>query len=328
MNKRFKKHILKTETIFFCGLVFLGLSACRETIRMKDDPFFDTFYEKALIIMTREERSVYRSLPDRDAKAAFIEEFWKIRDPDPGTEENENKAVFEERIEYANTWFGIHNTHRGRPGKDRLGDSRGWDTDRGHVYILLGPPDELYFDDGEPMPTGRMVSRPQARQSETWVYYAARVYVRFTLFSADRWVLSSPSPELTEIMEAAKLNLIDPGLRLDTENRLLFNADITGDAITLSIPLSRLRFKDNKEGLYTVVRIQISVFLDQKKITTLNQEETISGTEEELLGKKNVSLKIPFRPDQKGKYLFDIIVEYTMALVYSRYRKAVRHTYR
>ncbi|MCJ7681025.1 MAG: GWxTD domain-containing protein, partial [Candidatus Aminicenantes bacterium] len=147
--------VLKTGMICIWGLAFLCASACRGTVRMKDDPFFDSFYEKAQIIMTKEERTVYRNLPDRESKAAFIEDFWTTRDPDPGTEENENKIAFEERIEYANTWFGLHNTHRGRPPGERGGESRGWDTDRGNIYILLGPPDELYFDNGEPMPTGR-----------------------------------------------------------------------------------------------------------------------------------------------------------------------------
>ncbi|MCJ7681199.1 MAG: GWxTD domain-containing protein, partial [Candidatus Aminicenantes bacterium] len=310
------------------GLAFLCASACRGTVRMKDDPFFDSIYEKAQIIMTKEERTVYRNLPDRESKAAFIDDFWAMRDPDPGTEENENKIAFEERIEYANTWFGLYNTHRGRPTGERGGESRGWDTDRGNIYILLGPPDELYFDNGEPMPTGRLRSRPQARQSETWAYRTLRVYVQFILFSGDRWILSQPSPEFTDVMEAAKLNLIDPELRMDAENRLIFNADFSGSAVDISIPLSRLRFKESEKRLFTVIRIQITVYLDQQKITVLNHEETVSGTEEELLGKKNVSIPVPFRPDQKGKYRFDILVEDTMAFVYSRYRRTVHYTQR
>ncbi|MBU4254464.1 MAG: GWxTD domain-containing protein [Acidobacteria bacterium] len=320
--------VLKSGMICLLGVAFLSASACRGTVRMKDDPFFDTFYEKARIIMTKEERLVYRSLPDREAKAAFIEDFWAMRDPDPGTEENENKTAFEERIEYADTWFGHHNTHRGRPAGESRSDSRGWDTDRGNVYILLGPPDELYFDNGEPMPTGRLVSRPQARQSETWVYRAHRVYVQFTLFSGDRWVLTAPSPELSDLLEAAKFNLIDPGLRMDAENRLIFDAGFTGDAVDISIPLSRLRFKESDGRLFTVIRIQITVYHNLQKITTLNHEETVSGTEKELRGKKNVSILVPFRPDQKGKYMFDINVEDTMAFVYSRYRRTIHHTRR
>ncbi len=57
----------------------------------------------------------------------FREEFWKRRDLDPSTEENEFKMEYFNRIEKANDLF----ISEGRPG---------WLTDRGSIYILLGPP--------------------------------------------------------------------------------------------------------------------------------------------------------------------------------------------
>ncbi len=59
----------------------------------------------------------------------FVEQFWQRRDPTPGTAENEYKDEHYRRILFAN---------------NRFADSRpGWRTDRGHVYIVLGPPDEI-----------------------------------------------------------------------------------------------------------------------------------------------------------------------------------------
>jgi GWxTD domain-containing protein len=62
---------------------------------------------------------------------AFVEEFWKKRDPDPATEANEFKAEYYKRIEEANHLFSE-------------GGGNGWLEDRGRIYILLGPPWERY----------------------------------------------------------------------------------------------------------------------------------------------------------------------------------------
>jgi GWxTD domain-containing protein len=63
-----------------------------------------------------------------DERESFIEDFWRRRDPDPDTEENEYKEEYYERIAYANEHFAS-----GIPG---------WKTDRGRIYIMYGPPNE------------------------------------------------------------------------------------------------------------------------------------------------------------------------------------------
>ncbi|UCH95670.1 MAG: GWxTD domain-containing protein, partial [Candidatus Aminicenantes bacterium] len=93
----------------------------------------DSFFEKARFIMTKQEIEIYKHLPDKAGKEQFIEEFWKKRDPNPETEENESREEFEERITYANKWFKEHS-------KDR-----GWDTQRGRILLQLGFPDRREF---------------------------------------------------------------------------------------------------------------------------------------------------------------------------------------
>lgn len=61
-----------------------------------------------------------------EEKDSFIEQFWARRDPDPRTAANEFKEEHCRRIAYANDNF-----RSGFPG---------WQTDRGKVYIVLGPP--------------------------------------------------------------------------------------------------------------------------------------------------------------------------------------------
>ena len=61
-------------------------------------------------------------------KHAFIQ-FWQQRDPTPGTPINEVMEEYYRRCYYCNKVFG-----RYRPG---------WQTDRGRIYILMGPPDQV-----------------------------------------------------------------------------------------------------------------------------------------------------------------------------------------
>jgi len=114
------------------ALLFAALTAgvsCK-TLNMerKLQPAYADFLGKVGYIITRAERKIFLELPDAD-RDDFIEEFWKRRDPDPDTEINEYRLEYEDRVKRAGTMF--HG--EGRPG---------WQTDRGRIYILFGPPSE------------------------------------------------------------------------------------------------------------------------------------------------------------------------------------------
>ena len=91
--------------------------------------------EDLAYIITSEERGAFLHLSTDEEREQFIEQFWLRRDPTPDTVENEFKEEHYRRIAYANERFTS-----GRPG---------WMTDRGHIYIIHGRPDEV-----EPHPTG------------------------------------------------------------------------------------------------------------------------------------------------------------------------------
>src|SRR6266436_176093 len=80
-------------------------------------------------IITDEERKAFKKLETDDERERFIEEFWRRRDPDPDTDENEFREEYYERIAYANEHYAS-----GIPG---------WRTDRGRIYITWGKPDEV-----------------------------------------------------------------------------------------------------------------------------------------------------------------------------------------
>jgi GWxTD domain-containing protein len=92
-------------------------------------------------IITDEERKAFKKLATDDERERFIEEFWRRRDPDPDTDENEFKEEYYERIAYANEHFAS-----GIPG---------WKSDRGRIWIMYGKPDER-----ETHPMGGPYDRP------------------------------------------------------------------------------------------------------------------------------------------------------------------------
>ena len=80
-------------------------------------------------IITDEERAAFRQLSNEEERDQFIEAFWQRRDPTPDTEENEFKEEHYRRMAYANDHFAA-----GIPG---------WKSDRGRMYIMYGPADEV-----------------------------------------------------------------------------------------------------------------------------------------------------------------------------------------
>lgn len=92
------------------------------------EPYKKWLEEEVVYIITPTERDVFRKLTTDRQREGFIEAFWKQRDPTPGTPRNEFKDEHYRRLAYANEFYG-----RGTPRP-------GWMTDRGRIYIILGPP--------------------------------------------------------------------------------------------------------------------------------------------------------------------------------------------
>jgi len=112
--------------------------------------------EKVVYIITPIEKEAFLLLGSDALRDAFVEAFWRTRDPTPGTVTNEARDGYEERLAYAARYLGAETP---RPG---------WRTDRGRTYIQLGPPSdkltyhdpgafypiELWFYRTDPGPTG------------------------------------------------------------------------------------------------------------------------------------------------------------------------------
>ena len=112
-------------------------------------------------IITEEERKAFKKLATDDERERFIEEFWRRRDPDPDTDENEFREEYYERIAYANEHFAS-----GIPG---------WKSDRGRIWIMYGKPDET-----ETHPSGGNYQRePSEGGGSTTTYPFEKWFYRY-----------------------------------------------------------------------------------------------------------------------------------------------------
>jgi len=92
-------------------------------------------------IITDQELQAFKSLSNDEERDQFIENFWLRRNPNPDSPENEYREEHYARIAYANDHFAA-----GKPG---------WRTDRGHIYIAYGKPDDI-----DSHPSGGSYERP------------------------------------------------------------------------------------------------------------------------------------------------------------------------
>lgn len=100
------------------------------------------------------EKEIFINLPTEIDRGKFIENFWRKRDPNPSTAENEFKLEYYRRIALANKFFGTSAI-------------KGWRTDRGKIFILLGPPNEIQRDLNPSYSSSQVFHGPK----EIWSYW-------------------------------------------------------------------------------------------------------------------------------------------------------------
>ena len=108
--------------------------------------------EYVVYIISERERELFLQLNSDEQRIAFEKEFWLERDPTPGTTRNEFEEEHRERFEYANKYLG------------RDSAKKGWQTDRGRFYIMLGKPRQI-----QSIPSGG-----QVYPLELWFYQAPK----------------------------------------------------------------------------------------------------------------------------------------------------------
>ena len=183
------------------------------------------------LITDRERKSFLRLTTDHD-RDAFIETFWAIRNPDPNSPSNSFREEHYRRLEYANSNFGVH------------GSDDGWRTDRGMVYITLGPPQQR-----RPYP-----NTMNLQPLEIWFYQdpgsALAPYFSVIFFrrsAAEEYKLYSPYMDGPEKLINSTNAVNDPPAALK-----IIKNDLGNEVANLTLSLFPNEPVDNKNGTRTL----------------------------------------------------------------------------
>jgi GWxTD domain-containing protein len=107
-------------------------AAAPDSLATLSEAKLDSMYAPLVYLITPEERGVYGGLTP-EGKRSFLRQFWKRRDPTPGTPRNEVEDEFYRIVGEADRQF-----------REKGGATvPGWRTDRGRIYIRYGPPDDV-----------------------------------------------------------------------------------------------------------------------------------------------------------------------------------------
>ncbi len=145
-------------------------------------PTKDVWYTQHYSIMQDFERTIYRTLSET-GKKEFQDLFWAARDP-------ASRTIFQERLSY------IMNAYK------RENSRQPWNTDRGRIYILNGPPAAIdidqntdwgaQFKQSADYAAGRDNEDVQAYRAEVWTYSIQKQYVKyiFAFIAPNEWKMS------------------------------------------------------------------------------------------------------------------------------------------
>lgn len=264
----------------------LLLNACVKRIKLTGGA--RTFYDLYWVFLTDEEEKLFRVLPDSKSIREFIDEFWRVRDPDPRTEENEFKIEVDERIEYADQHF-----------RDISGP--GHDSDRGRIYLLLGPPNEAREMHSIESQSGHAVL--------VWIYNRWGIGVYFlNRFGSGYYRLRYHDPALLQLLDEIKYEAVEPYYG-DRDVRFIKpRIDYNRQQGSLAIRIDPKDLTFIREGERYRQELGIECFLHQgKSVKKVSHTETNIRTEAELLATEKIEIDVPL-PELKGKFTARVIL--------------------
>jgi GWxTD domain-containing protein len=268
------------------AVCLLGCAAAAHVTEAGPGPK-DLFFDQAGLIMTKVEMEIFKHLADDKARDEFIADFWKKRDPTPLSEENEFKEDFYKRVEFANRWF----QERGQAGS-------GWDSERGHVLLMLGFPDQR-----DQLP---MLDSPRAKAAEVWVYYNFSLRLEFIdpegfgKFRLDRWPL-----ELLDAIERVK----ELGNSAGKENYFRFKVACRPSGLLIEIPMKTVSAEERGGDVRSAFAVTVDVYCDYVKLERLSLTREFVESRAAFTGRKSFAIEVPYPYPKPGKYFLDVIVD-------------------
>ncbi len=277
-------------------LTFLmGTITCSSTARANLDPESEAFLSSVRYIITKDEKKDFLNLPPSE-RPAFIEGFWKRRDPDPDTEENEYRTMYYQRIEEANMLF-----------RDGLGE--GWLQDRGRIYILLGPPDTR-----QRYPRGYNFGD---YPTEVWYYGFYTIFFVDVDWSNNFELVKGSAYNLAQIMKsqmAWKPKISKDKITFDTSGDIEILKEADSQKILLRIPYSNIWMRAEGENLETSIKAEVKITNNDTKTKaweyTNEYKISIKESDLEKMYNENYVIEIPAQLP-KGNYTIDVILENT-----------------
>ena len=282
----------------FCLIILTGFNL---SAQIKKEQTLKQWYEKIKFIMTREEKKEYKLLQDEAEQEEFLKKFWKKRDPNSATEENEFKVEFERRIEYVNTWFWFTKTSK----------AKGWLTDRGRLYLILGHPDRIIWKNN--LYTNEIWEGERTRDSkkwnfELWYYIGHRLLLVFRKKGYNDYALMSTSPQLMTAIDRAILSYVES--EGGTEQKIVqkFTVKIKERKIFAELPIENIVFEELENKMISKFNVKVYIYLKNELIHSINEVKIMKGDKEELLNKDNILVEIPLKIELRGKYTFKISI--------------------
>jgi GWxTD domain-containing protein len=120
-------YVIGAGTTLIAGSIWAYRNFVKSPAAKKHKSLKQQALDEIAYLATAAEKKALKRLNTPEQIQQFLAAFWERRDPSPNTEENELREEFHRRRDYANAHFG----------------KEGWKTDRGRVYILHGPPDDI-----------------------------------------------------------------------------------------------------------------------------------------------------------------------------------------
>ncbi len=251
------------------------------------------FYRLVQLIITPEEERIFKALDHRGRKA-FMKEFWLMRDPDYSTPENEFLEEYLKRVKTAARFFRESN----RPG---------WLTDRGMVFVLLGPPDTR-----EARP---FTGRSDVQGYEIWIYDRFRIRLEFIdRDGSGHYILWNYPPELWHYIEIGKRTLFLSKISSAYKERIL-SAKIKSKKgrLIIEVPIKGLKFVKNGPLFEGKVKVSVSFFFKEGKPKVVEKVKKISFSPTEqtkaMKAKETFIFEVPADSTKSRILIRDLIGE-------------------
>jgi GWxTD domain-containing protein len=168
-------------------------------------------------IISTQERKEFYALSTDEQRDKYIENFWRIRNPDQSSSFNSYKEEHYRRLAYANENFGVR------------GAEDGWRTDRGRMYIILGKPKQR----------AQYHESANVRPMEIWFYQAETpllppyfYLVFYKRSAAEDFTLYSPRNDGPVRLVSTGESRNDPVMALNIIKKSL-GAEVATHAVTL-----------------------------------------------------------------------------------------------